>query len=58
MNALIRIAETGYVPDAVLRMGIKRLLRKRLKNEALRSDPGLSVADGAGGSSVTTCSNR
>jgi cyclopropane-fatty-acyl-phospholipid synthase len=44
MSALIRIAETGYVPDAVLRMGIKRLLRKRLKNEARRSNRGLSAA--------------
>jgi len=33
MQPLIRIAETGYVPDAVLRMGIRRLLRQRLRNE-------------------------
>ena len=52
MNALIRIAETGFIPDALLRIGIKRLLRKRLKDEARRSDQGLSVADSAGGSPI------
>ena len=58
MNVLIRIAETGYVPDAVLRMGIKRLLRKRLRNEAGRSDPGLSAADGAGGSPIAIATDK
>lgn len=41
MSTLIRIAETGYVPDGILRIGIKRLLRQRLRNEQRRSRDGL-----------------
>jgi len=44
MSALIRIAETGYVPDGILRMGIKRLLRQRLRNERRRSRDGSFTA--------------
>lgn len=41
MSRLIQIAESGYVPDPLLRLGIKRLLRQRLRNErcATRIDP-------------------
>jgi cyclopropane-fatty-acyl-phospholipid synthase len=34
---LIRIAETGYVPDWAIRQGIRRLLRQRLKDERRRA---------------------
>ena len=40
MSTLIRIAESGLVPDPILRMGIKRLLRQRLRNERRRSPAG------------------
>jgi cyclopropane-fatty-acyl-phospholipid synthase len=38
MSTLIRIAETGLVPDPLLRIGIRHLLRQRLRNERRRSE--------------------
>lgn len=33
MNMLVGLLEKGLLPDAVIRPGIRRLLRKRLQNE-------------------------
>lgn len=43
MSLLIRIAESGYVPDAILRAGIRRLLRRRLKDELRRSRENMAM---------------
>ena len=33
MNMLVGLMEKGMLPDAVIRRGIRRLLRKRLQDE-------------------------
>ena len=38
MSLLTRMAESGYVPDNLLRIGIKQLLRQRLREVASRPD--------------------
>lgn len=38
MKTAIRLVERGAVPDALTRMGIRRLLRQRLREEAARFD--------------------
>jgi cyclopropane-fatty-acyl-phospholipid synthase len=46
MNArLIRIAEGGHLPDALTRVGIRRLLRRRLGDEQRRADGGRAIAE-------------
>ena len=41
MNApMIRIAESGYLPDALIRVGIRRLLRRRIGDEQRRTHGG------------------
>lgn len=35
---LIRLAESGWLPDAAIRAGIRRLLRRRLRDEAAHRD--------------------
>jgi cyclopropane-fatty-acyl-phospholipid synthase len=36
VDALVRLAESGFVPDALLRVGIRGLLRERLRDESRR----------------------
>ena len=38
METLIRMAESGYLPDALIRVGIRRLLRQRLAEERRDAD--------------------
>ncbi|MGD8443572.1 MAG: class I SAM-dependent methyltransferase, partial [Desulfobacterales bacterium] len=38
MKLLINMAETGFMPDRLIRLGIRRLDRKRLQEENLRYD--------------------
>ena len=35
MGALIDLAETGLIPDRLIRAGIRRLLHQRLQQEAM-----------------------
>ena len=37
MDLFINLAERGWIPDALLRAGIRRLLKKRLEAEDLGS---------------------
>jgi len=39
MSVLVRIAESGVVPDVLLRLGIRRLLRQRLRRERRGARP-------------------
>ena len=43
MMTAIRIAESGVLPDALMRMGIRRLLRQRLNDEAALHEPDLAA---------------
>jgi cyclopropane-fatty-acyl-phospholipid synthase len=43
MNTLINVAESGFVPDAILRAGIRRLLRQRLKDQVHERERGFGV---------------
>ena len=44
MNTLIELAEKGILPDVLIRMGIRRLNRKRLKGENHRDIEGQRYA--------------
>lgn len=57
MSTLIRIAESGYVPDGLLRIGIKRLLRQRLRNEQ-RAARGDLYASLAGSSTIALATDK
>ena len=45
MKTLIELAERGVVPDPVIRLGIRRLLRKRLRDEQARRQDNPSAED-------------
>jgi cyclopropane-fatty-acyl-phospholipid synthase len=44
---LIELAERGWLPDGLIRMGIRRLLRKRLGQEAVEQPDALSQREAA-----------
>jgi len=61
MNTAIRMAESGYLPDALIRFGIRRLLRQRLSEERQRAgahEPGRRMAERLRGEPIALATER